>query len=276
MLIPGPGPLREAALGFLYWLALVTVLEPGNILRGGTLRWEWEPIRLVAAGLLGASITPLVSALTRRLPIEGKAWWRRAAIHLASDAGLAVGLIVAAGLLAALIGFDRRPLGAALLNQLAVDGLLLFFALVGLTGLAHAELFRRRVARALPVQPAPAAPALAYLTMVPVTARGRTLMLDLAEVGWIESQGNYLALHAGAATHLIRETSSRFEAALDPQRFVRIHRQTIVALHRIREIASLPSGDATVTLTDGTSLRMSRGYREAVKRKFEERANLEL
>ncbi|HEY1613038.1 MAG TPA: LytTR family DNA-binding domain-containing protein [Rhizomicrobium sp.] len=263
-----PGPLREAALGFLYWFALVAVLEPGNVIRGDTLAWQWEAIRLVVAGLLGASITPLVFALARRFPIEGAAWWRRAGIHLASDAGLAVGLIVIAGLIAASLGFDRRPLAAALVGQLAVDGLLLFFALAGLTGLAHAEFFRHRAQRAADV---PVTPASGGLTTVPVTTRGRTIMLELAEVGWIESQGNYLALHAGAATHLIRETSSRFEAALDPERFVRIHRQTIVALRRIKEIASLPSGDATVILDDGTSLRVSRGYREAVKRKFEAR-----
>ena len=52
---------------------------------------------------------------------------------------------------------------------------------------------------------------------------------------------------------------------------MRIHRQTIVALDRIKEIASLPSGDATATLGDGTKLRMSRGFREAVKAKVEAR-----
>ena len=263
-----PRWMKEAALGFLYWLALVTVLEPGNVMRGGTLPWDWEAVRLVVAGLLGASITPLVFGLARRFPIGGAAWRRRVAIHLASDGALAAGLVVAAGLLAAFFGFDRRPLAAALLDQLAVDGLLLFFALMGLTGLAHAHVFYRRAQRQ--AEP-PAQPASGGLTMVPVKTRGRTIMLDLAEVGWIESQGNYLALHAGAATHLIRETSSRFEAALDPVRFVRIHRQTIVALNRIREIASLPSGDATVVLDDGTSLRMSRNFREAVKRRFETR-----
>src|SRR6185437_770500 len=96
------------------------------------------------AGLLGAAITPAVFALTRRFPIEGEARWRRAAIHGLGDAGLAASLIVAAGLLAALTGLDRRPLAAALRDQLAVDGLLLFFAVVALTGIAHAVLFYRR------------------------------------------------------------------------------------------------------------------------------------
>lgn len=260
--------IQELVLGFVFWLALVVVLEPGNAMRGATLPLGWEALRLAGAGLLGAAITPAVFALTRRFPIEGEARWRRAAIHGLGDAGLAASLIVAAGLLAALTGLDRRPLAAALRDQLAVDGLLLFFAVVALTGIAHAVLFYRRAQDATA---APPPPATGFLTAVPVKSRGRVTMLDLKDVGWIESQGNYLALHAGSAAHLIRETSVKFEASLDPRRFVRIHRQTVVALDRIREIASHSSGDATVMLDDGTSLRMSRGFREAVRAKFEGR-----
>jgi DNA-binding LytR/AlgR family response regulator len=178
-------------------------------------------------------------------------------------------MIVVAGLAAAAFGFDRRPLAQALQSQLTVDGLLLFFAILALTGIAHAVLFFRRAQSAADAPHA----APGYLSAVPVKTRGRVSLLDLAEVGWIESQGNYLALHAGPAAHLIRETSAGLEARLDPARFVRIHRQTIVALARIRQIASLASGDATVVLDDDTNLRMSRSYREAVKAKFEARTS---
>ena len=266
-----PGWRHEVALGFVYWLALVLTLEPGNAMRAATLPLGLEAIRLVGAGLLGAAITPVVFALTRRFAIEGEARWRRAAIHLAGDAGLAAGLIVAAGVLAFAFGLDRRPLAQALIDQLEVDGLLLFFAVVALTGIAHAILFVHRSQSATDA-PLPAAGA-RYLTAVPVKTRGKVSLLDLAAVGWIETQGNYLALHEGAAAHLIRETSASLEAKLDPARFLRIHRQTIVALARIREIASLPSGDATVTLDDGTKLRMSRGFRESVREKFEGRVS---
>lgn len=261
------GWAREAALGFVFWLALVLTLEPGNAMRAQTLSPLWEAARLSAAAALGAAITPAIFCLTRRFAVEGAARWRHAAIHLGCDAGLAAALIVAAGLLAWLFGFDRRPLAAALQGQFAVDGLLLFFAIVALTGIAHAIHFLRKAQSAADA-PQPAAGA-RYLAAVPVKTRGRVMLLALSEVRWIESQGNYLALHAGGAAHLIRETSAAFEAKLDPERFARIHRQSIVALDRIRAIANLPSGDATVTLDDGTQLRMSRGFREAVKAKFE-------
>ncbi len=260
--------LQEILLGFVYWLALVVVLEPGNAMRSEVLPLGREAIRLTGAGMLGAAITPLVFALTRRFPIEGETRLGRAALHLAADAGLAAALILAAGVLAWLFGFDRRSLGAALLDQFAVDGLLLFFAVAALGGIAHAVLFYRR-AQSAAGAPLPAAAG--YLSAVPVRTRGRVTLLDLSAVGWIGTEGNYLALHAGAATHLIRETSVRFEASLDPARFMRIHRQTIVALDRIRAIATLASGDATVTLDDGTQLRLSRSFREAVRAKFEAR-----
>jgi two-component system LytT family response regulator len=110
-----------------------------------------------------------------------------------------------------------------------------------------------------------------FATTVPIRSRGKLILLPLDAVDWIETQGNYLALHAGAAEHLIRETSIGFEAKIDPDRFARIHRQTIVALDRISAIAALPSGDATITLKDGTALRMSRGYRDGVRKRFEGR-----
>jgi hypothetical protein len=264
---------REFLLGFAYWLALVVVLEPGNVMRAdGALPVGHEVLRLMAAGLLGASITPLVFTLARRLPIEGEARWARSGLHLLAAAGIAAWLIVVAGVLAWRFGIDGRPLGEALRLQFAADGLLLFFAVAVLDAIAQALFFFRRAQDALDAPPAVQD---GHLTSVAVKTRGRVTLLDLATVRWIETQGNYLALHDGTAAHLIRETSSGFEAKLDPKRFARIHRQTIVALDRVREIASLPSGDATVTVDDGTRLRMSRGYRDAVRTKFEARGRSE-
>ncbi|MEJ0042149.1 MAG: hypothetical protein WDM81_07990 [Rhizomicrobium sp.] len=177
---------KEFALGFAYWLALVLVLEPGNAMRAGDLPLGREALRLAGAGMLGAAITPLVFALTRRFTVEGEARWRRAAIHLACDLGLAAGLIVAAGVLAWLFGIDQRPLGFALRDQLAVDGLLLAFAVVGLTAIAHAVLFFRRAQSAADAPPpAPTG----YLSAVPVKTRGRVTLLDLARSAGSRARG---------------------------------------------------------------------------------------
>ncbi|MBS0469865.1 MAG: LytTR family transcriptional regulator [Proteobacteria bacterium] len=262
MVLPPRPRLLEFAIGFAFWLGLVVVLEPGNILRaGGALPLGREVARLTAAGLLGALVTPVVFALARRWPVEGEARWARATLHAGCDAGLAILLIVLGGILAWLIGFDRRPLLVALESQLVVDGLLLFFAVVALDGIAHAALFYRRAQSA--ADP-PLPPASGYLSQVTVKARGTMTILPLADVAWIEAQGNYLALHAGGAVHLIRETLAKFESRLDPERFVRIHRGSIVALTRVRTIETLPGGDAMVMLEGGDAVRMSRSYRDTV------------
>ncbi|HEY0105235.1 MAG TPA: hypothetical protein VGB91_04065, partial [Rhizomicrobium sp.] len=70
-----PGWAQEFVLGFVYWFALVVVLEPGNVIAAhGPLPLGRELLRLAAAGVLGGAVTPLVFALTRRFPIEGEAW----------------------------------------------------------------------------------------------------------------------------------------------------------------------------------------------------------
>jgi DNA-binding LytR/AlgR family response regulator len=95
-----------------------------------------------------------------------------------------------------------------------------------------------------------------------VKTRGRVTLVELDDVDWIETQGNYLALHVGSAVHLIRESHARFEEGLDPARFARIHRRMIVAVDRIGDIAPLGAGDAALRLKDGTELRVSRSFRD--------------
>jgi two-component system LytT family response regulator len=93
----------------------------------------------------------------------------------------------------------------------------------------------------------------------------RSTFLRLDEIDWIEAQDNYVEIHAGAETWLHRETLRELEGRLDARRFARIHRSAIVQLDRIRELRSLPGGDGSVVLRDGTELRLSRTHREALR-----------
>ncbi|MDQ3745256.1 MAG: LytTR family DNA-binding domain-containing protein [Acidobacteriota bacterium] len=86
------------------------------------------------------------------------------------------------------------------------------------------------------------------------------------EIDWIEAAGDYAGLHVGKRTHLLRETLNSLETRLDPSRFVRIHRSTIVRASRIRELQALPNREFVVRLQDGTDLRASRSYRERLDR----------
>jgi two-component system, LytTR family, response regulator len=95
-----------------------------------------------------------------------------------------------------------------------------------------------------------------------VKSDGRVTFVKTSDVDWVQAEGNYVRVHAGSASHLIRETLGAVESILDPEQFSRIHRSTIVNLDRIRELQPWFAGDYVVILKDGTQLKLSRTYRE--------------
>jgi hypothetical protein len=231
--LSGPGWL---AVGFLYWLALVCALEPGNLAAASVPPpWLREVTRLLAAGALGAAATPAVLALAR-------AGNRARGLGVPA---LAFVLIVFSCLLEAWL-LDGRALPSLreVRQELAANFVLLVFGLSVFLGFVL--LVRRGQA-----QP----------EGLVFSERGRALVIHPRDIEWIESQGNYQAIRAGGVTHLVRRTLDDLEGRLDPDRFVRIHRRTIVAVAGVRTLAALSNGDAEVAMTDGTTLRVTRGRR---------------
>lgn len=108
-----------------------------------------------------------------------------------------------------------------------------------------------------------------YLERLVVKSVGRVFFLRTDEVDWIEAAGNYAKLHVGREGHLIRETMNGLEAKLNPDKFLRIHRSTLVNIDRIKELNPLFSGDYTVMLKNGTELTLSRNYRDRLLELFE-------
>ena len=98
-----------------------------------------------------------------------------------------------------------------------------------------------------------------------IRSDGRISFLRADAVDWINAEGNYLRIHAGKQSYLVRDTMNQIESRLDPARFVRIHKSTIVNTERIREIQPLSNGTHSVLLHDGTRLTWSRGYREQLR-----------
>jgi two-component system, LytTR family, response regulator len=94
-----------------------------------------------------------------------------------------------------------------------------------------------------------------------VREEGRVRVIPVSEVEYLEAARNHVRVHAGRATHLLREPLSALEARLDPLRFARIHRSTVVNLDRVVEIQPWFSGDCMVVLHGGAKLRLSRSYR---------------
>jgi two-component system LytT family response regulator len=98
-----------------------------------------------------------------------------------------------------------------------------------------------------------------------VKSGGRVLFLKVGEIDWIEAEGKYVRLHVGKDAHLLREAMSRLESQLDPKKFLRIHRSTIVNIDRIRELQPWFHMEYRVVLQDGTRLQLSRGCRKHIQ-----------
>ena len=94
-----------------------------------------------------------------------------------------------------------------------------------------------------------------------VRTRDRFVIVPAADVHWIGAAGNYAELHVEGGTHLVRSTMAELEAGLDPARFARIHRGTLVRIDRVREVVSASHGDYDVVLVDGITLKLSRRFR---------------
>lgn len=98
-----------------------------------------------------------------------------------------------------------------------------------------------------------------------IKSSGEVLFLKPEEIDWIEAEGDYMKFHVGGKSHLMRETMARLEARLDPARFIRIHRSTIVNLERVRKLTPSFVGEYAVVLADGTKLKLSRGYQDRLQ-----------
>ncbi|MEM1183163.1 MAG: LytTR family DNA-binding domain-containing protein [Acidobacteriota bacterium] len=98
-----------------------------------------------------------------------------------------------------------------------------------------------------------------------IKSSGRVVFLKVDDIDWIDAAGNYVKLHAGGESHLLRETMSRLEDRLDSSKFIRIHRSTIVNIECIKELQQQFHGDYLVVLKSGQRLTLSRSYREKIQ-----------
>jgi two-component system LytT family response regulator len=101
-----------------------------------------------------------------------------------------------------------------------------------------------------------------YLERLVVKVQDRIILLNVDEVDWLEAAGNYVCVHVGRQSHIVRDTLVQFESRLDPRRFTRIHRSAMVNLDRIRELRPHWHGDYKIILQNGQVLPLSRRYRE--------------
>lgn len=95
---------------------------------------------------------------------------------------------------------------------------------------------------------------------------GRTLFIRLSEIEWVDASHNYVVLHVGSRSHRIRESITALHERLDPARFVRIHRSTIVNVDFVLEMQPWFGGDSVLVMKGGQRLRVGRNYRGVWRR----------
>lgn len=106
----------------------------------------------------------------------------------------------------------------------------------------------------------------AFPQRFPARVGRRVVVVHVADVDWIEAIGDYCGLHAIGRVHLVREPLQVLERQLDPAQFQRIHRSAIVRVARIAELRAATNRDAVARLADGTTLKVSRTYSDALRR----------
>ncbi len=94
---------------------------------------------------------------------------------------------------------------------------------------------------------------------------GRTTWVEQRDIEWIDAAGDYMCVNAGGVTHIMRRTMKELERELDPDILQRIHRSTIINIHRVREMESHINGEYFLTLDSGHRVKLSRTYKNKLK-----------
>ncbi len=104
-----------------------------------------------------------------------------------------------------------------------------------------------------------------FLSRLTVKIDDKVLVLRTADIEYIESAGNYVAVHVATESHILRETLNGLEKQLDPDKFLRISRSVLVNLNYVRELQPMFKGESVVVLERGTQIPVTRGIREVEK-----------
>ena len=91
-----------------------------------------------------------------------------------------------------------------------------------------------------------------------------TELVVVSDIDWVDAAGDYMCLHVGGKTHIMRSTMKELLEKLPADAFVRIHRSTIVNVHRVTSVSSLSKGEFRLQLGSETSLKVSRNYRKSI------------
>lgn len=102
--------------------------------------------------------------------------------------------------------------------------------------------------------------------MINIKDQGQIFRVDVDTIERIDAAGDYMCIQTGDNTLILRETMKDLEKRLDPRRFQRVHRSTIVNLDQVRQVKPHTNGECFLVLNSGAQVKVSRSYRDVVAR----------
>lgn len=279
-----PGGLRlpnwrvAGAGAILVAIALSNALSDiSNYQRAGEPLAAWKPfVWEFSSVVLIAALIPAVDWLVRRVPVITRQWQRSIPIHLLATLPFSIvhvaGMVGLRKLAYAAMGVSYQfgPVLSSGFYEYRKD--FVTYWIIAYLYALMVWLAVQRSAKPLPAAAAGEAPAAARavdkLDRLVVRRLNREFILDVADVARIESDGNYVTVHANAVRYQLRGPLAALGKRLDERRFVQIHRTQIVNLDHVREIQPWDHGDYRVLLNDGSVVNFSRRYRARLEHLF--------
>ncbi|MEH6422450.1 LytTR family DNA-binding domain-containing protein [Pseudomonas sp. CGJS7] len=249
---------------------LTTVID---IHRHGLDIPDWAPaVWEISSCAVALALVPALVWYTRKIPFHLDTWRRALAWHLAGSVVWSLlhvaGMVALRKLVYAGLGesYDFGPWGINLVYEYLKD--VRSYAYMVLWLEAYRLLMRRWQGEASVLaapddvpEPAVAERPERFL----VRKLGKEFLVAASEVEWLQASSNYVNLHVRGRDYPLRTTMAAIETQLDPGRFVRVHRSYMVNLDCVGEIEPLESGDARITMHDGSKIPCSRRYRGALR-----------
>lgn len=262
---------------FLAWTAYGVFFASQSLLRRGLSRGFADLPRHLVPWLLcaycWALLTPLVLRLASRFPFAKDRFRYAFLVHMPAAAVFALMQLALYSFIATLLSTSGIHRGISLYRELVTEEFhqsVLVYALIIAIYSAHQFLFKpdrmeTQTSTSEEINDRTEQQAIApaeYLSRVSIKVNGRIVLLNIENVEWISSEGNYVSLHSTGKTYLLRETMDRIEKKLDPDDFVRLRRSTIVRIDQIQELHPTSKAEFEVLLKDGTRLSSTRRYRK--------------
>lgn len=104
-----------------------------------------------------------------------------------------------------------------------------------------------------------------YPEHIAIKESGEITRVAISAIEWVDAAGDYMCIHAGNETHILRRTMKELEKELNPKNFQRIHRSAIVNINQVEKLCSRQNGEYHLILQNGAELKVSRSYKDKIK-----------